>query len=67
MFQTRREIMSSPETESLYIPVTELNAILEKIRELLKEAKQLRESMETPQQPVLGQNIVQSPKDQDPK
>jgi hypothetical protein len=55
--------MSSPETESVYIPVTELNAILEKIREISKEVKELRESMETPQQQVSGQNITQSLKD----
>jgi hypothetical protein len=61
--------MTSPETEgeTVLIPVTALNAILEKIREISKEAKQLRESMETPQQPVLGQNIVQNPKDEDQK
>jgi hypothetical protein len=61
--------MTSPETEgeTVVIPVTELNAILEKIRELTREVRQMREAVELSQQPVSGQNIIQSPKDQDPK
>jgi hypothetical protein len=61
----RREIMTSPENETVVITVTELNAILEKIREASKEVNQLRESIEISQQQVLGQNIVHISKDED--